>query len=394
MIREIGFATRAVITLFVWGAGGYVLNRFEYFLAFNDIDNIVGMIPFALVLVGAIGTTFLLWAKHTKRLIPISSVIALFVILSVVLFPTALIGNWWINTTSSNESETAPDLTVYFPFSEGSITAKLDGESELRLTNSLPILDGATALYPIYAAFTEAAYDEDVFSHNYVLCTNTRSAYEALISGERDVIFVAGASEQQIATAKAAGVELCFTPIGREAFVFLVGKNNPINNITYQQIRNIYSGKTARWATLGWREGGRIIAFQRPEGSGSQTGLQVFLRGLPVQVPQPLPNASLIGTNSLMNQVSIVWRGVQPAIGYSYRFFATTMYANPDTKLLNVDGVEPSIENIQSGSYRFIAVFYAVTNGKPEGNSKILIDWILSPQGQELIQKTGYVPLN
>jgi phosphate transport system substrate-binding protein len=140
-------------------------------------------------------------------------------------------------------------------------------------------------------------------------------------------------------------------------------------------------------------DGGRIIAFQRPEGSGSQTGLQAFLRGLPIQVPQPLPDASLIGTNSLMNQVSVEWRGVQPAIGYSYRFFAVEMYANPDVKLLSVNGIAPSIENIQNESYPFIGVFYAVTNGPPEGHSKLLIEWILSPQGQELIEKTGYVPL-
>ena len=68
------------------------------------------------------------------------------------------------------------------------------------------------------------------------------------------------------------------------------------------------------------------------------------------------------------------------------------MYANPDAKILKVDGVEPSVENIRNGSYPFAADFYAVTNGKPEGNTKLLIDWILSPQGQEIIGKTGYVP--
>ena len=264
----------------------------------------------------------------------------------------------------------------------------------MRLTSELPVLDGATALYPVYAAFAQAVYAEDSFSHDLVNCTNTRGAYEAVIRGERDIIFVAGASERQISAAKSAGADLRFTPIGREAFVFLVGKNNPINNITYQQIRNIYSGKTAYWNTLGWHEGGRIIAFQRPEGSGSQTGLQNIMGTLPIQVPQPLPDAGLIGTNSLMKQISAEWRGVQPAIGYSYRFFAVTMYANPDSKLLSVNGAEPSTENIRNGRYPFVADFYAVTKGEPDGNSKLLINWILSRQGQELIEKTGYTPLS
>jgi phosphate transport system substrate-binding protein len=94
-----------------------------------------------------------------------------------------------------------------------------------------------------------------------------------------------------------------------------------------------------------------------------------------------------------MKQVSVEWQGVQPAIGYSYRYYATTMYANPDVKLLKVNGMEPSAENIQNGSYPFVGDFYAVTNGEPEGNVKLLIDWILSPQGQTLIEQTGYTSL-
>jgi phosphate transport system substrate-binding protein len=393
MTKKVAIILRVAITTFVWITGACMLYKFEYVTAFNDIDNIAGMIPFALILIGTFGTTFILWTKHTKRYVPVKAVVTLLVILSVVLFPTALRGNWWINTAISDELQAEPDLTVYAPFSEGSKTAKLNEEVELRLSAYLPVLDGATALYPVYAAFAEAVYDEDVFMQDSILCTNTRSAYEAIISGDRDIIFVAGASKQQISAAKITGADLRFTPIGHEAFVFLVGKDNPVNNITYQQIRNIYSGKTADWGTLGWHEGGEIIAFQRPEGSGSQTGLQGIMGKLPIQVPQPLPDASLIGTNSLMKQISVEWQGSQPAIGYSYRYYATTMYANPDAKLLSVNGVEPSIENIQNRKYPFVADFYAVTNGEPEGNTKLLINWILSQQGQEIIEKTGYTPL-
>ncbi|MDR1328094.1 MAG: substrate-binding domain-containing protein [Oscillospiraceae bacterium] len=393
MIRKLGIILRAVVTLFAWGAGVYALYKFEYLTAFGDVDNIVGMLPVALALTGAAGTTAVLWMKRVRRLVPVTAAVALLVILSVALFPTALRGNWWINTTVPDGAEAVPDLTLYAPFSENSKTAKLDESSELRLAGDLPVLDGATALYPVYAAFAEAVYDENAFSQDKVLCTNTRGAYEAIIAGERDVIFVAGPSERQLAAARDAGADLRFTPIGREAFVFLAGKENPVNNVTYRQIRNIYSGKTAYWGTLGWNEGGRIIAFQRPEGSGSQTGLQAIMGELPIQAPQPLPDAGLIGANSLMKQISVEWRGVQPAIGYSYRFFAATMYANPGAKLLSVNGAEPSAENIRNGTYPFVADFYAVTNGEPEGGAKLLIDWILSSQGQEIIEKTGYAPI-
>lgn len=392
--KNIWIIIRVIITLAAWAAGGYVLYRFEYLKAFKDIDNVVGMIPVALAIVGAAGVTGILWMKHTKRFVPVSAAVALLVVMSVALYPTALRGNWWINAAVTDGQEMKPDLSLYAPFTEGSKTAKLDAKSTLKLDSDLPVLDGATAIYPLYAAFAEAVYNRDAFLQTQVLCTNTRNAYETIISGEKDIIFVAGASAQQAASARAAGVELIFTPIGREAFVFLAGKGNPVDNITVQQIRNIYSGKTADWKTLGWREGGRIIAFQRPEGSGSQTGLQNIMGKLPIQVPQPLPDNSLIGTNSLMQQISVEWKGVQPALGYSYRYFAKTMYANPDAKILKVNGIEPTIENIRDKSYPFSVDFYAVTNGEPTGNVKLLIDWILSPQGQELIAKTGYTPIN
>ena len=392
-IQTIKTIFRAALILFVWALGGYTLYRYEYIIAFRDIDNVIGMIPVALVLFIAVGITVILWIKIRKQHVPVVAVTLLLIILSVALFPVALRGNWWIGTSAPGGFESAPDLSEYAPFAVGSKTAKVDATPALQLVENQPALDGATALYPVYAAFAEAVYDEKTFSQNTVLCTNTRGAYEAIIAGERDVVFVAGASEQQIAAAKATGAELIFTPIGHEAFVFLVGKENPIDDITYQQIRNVYSGKTANWTTLGWRDGGKIIAFQRPEGSGSQTGLQKIMGALPIQVPQPLPDESLIGTNSLMKQVSVAWRGVQPAIGYSYRYYAATMYANSETKLLSVNSVKPSAENIQSGSYPFIVDFYAVTNGEPTGNTKLLIEWILSPQGQEIIEKTGYTPL-
>lgn len=384
---------KAFLFVFVYAVAAFIINKYEYLVALKDIDNLVGMVPVVLILIFTIGATYLLFAKHTKTNSHITITIAALVVIAVALFPTALRGNWWINPLTSNEAQAAPDLTVYAPFSKDSKTAKLGEKSSLQIRADMPILDGATALYPVYAAFAETTYDEKAYSPQKVLCTNTSGAYKSVINSERDIIFVATASQKQIEAAKQVGVDLKFTPIGREAFVFLVGKENPIDDISYQQIRNIYSGKTAHWRTIGWADGGNIIAFQRPEGSGSQTGLQGIMGKLPIQVPQPLPDASLIGTNSLMKQVSIKWNGVQPALGYSYRYYATTMYANPDVKLLSVNGIAPTEENIRNGTYPFIGDFYAVTNGEPKGNSKLLLDWILSPQGQEIIEKTGYTAI-
>lgn len=383
---------RLILALGVCGGGGAILHHYEYWVAFSQIDNVVGMLPLALVLVFVVGCCYLLLASHKNR-VPQALLAAGLVVAAGALFPTALRGNWWLFPTTVQAAQAAPDLTVYAPFSPNSQTAKLQEDSILHLTDSLPVLDGATALYPVYAAFAEATYDPAAYTPQLVQCTNTSNAYQAVIAGGRDIIFVATASQKQREAAKQAGADLHFTPIGREAFVFLVGTENPVESLSSQQLRNIYSGKTAHWSTLGWAEGGKLIAFQRPSGSGSQTGLEAMMGTLPIQVPQPLPDPSLMGTNSLMQQVSVRWNGVQPALGYSYRYYATTMYANPNVKLLHIDGVAPTPENIQSGAYPFVSDFYAVTRGAPQGNAKVLLDWVLSPQGQELIEKTGYAPL-
>ncbi len=387
-------AVGSLITAGVLAAGIYLLWRYEYLSQFFCVDNIVGLIPVALVVVAVLSVAALCFIPYRKATAPLSVALAVVFALSAALFPNALRANWWLDYGQVMTTDSQPDISVYEPFKEGSRLAALDEPSTLVLDEDLPRLDGAIALYPVYAAFAQAVYDEQAYSPDRVIMTNTLKAYSGVISGERDVIFVAGASESQMKEAEKAGAELVFTPIGREAFVFIVADGNPVDNLDYQQIKNIYSGKTAYWRTLGWEEGGRIIAFQRPEGSGSQTGIQGIMKDIPLVAPQPLPDRSLIGTNSLMQQITVTWKGVQSALGYSYKYYATEMYSNPSAKLLSIDGVAPTQENITDGSYPFVVDFYAVTNGQPTGNVRALIDWIISPQGQELISKTGYAPIN
>lgn len=370
-----------------------LLGKYDYFDNFHAVDNIVGMLPVAFIIVAILAANVVIWFKYLSLPKIYQYLAALVWLLTITLFPTALHGNWWLNLEIQTVAETKLDLSAFQPFSESPKLARLSEESELVLSENLPRLDGATGLFPLYAAFADAVFDPDVTTSDLVSVSSTRQAYEALFAGETDILFVVSMSNSQRQAAYEAGLELHETLIGREAFVFLAGAENPIDNLSFQQIQNIYSGKTAYWETLGWPEGGRIINFMRPDGSGSQSGLEHFMWRAPIQAPQPLPDPSLIGNNSLMNQVSLTYNGVQPALGYSYRFFATNLLPNPDAKLLSIDGVYPSLENIQNWSYPLIVNIYAVTVGKPNAEVKAFLDWILSPQGQSLVEKTGYAPL-
>ena len=388
MKRYIPPAVKSILTVIIAGLCIGVAGKLEYWQQLAYVDNLIGWAPFVLLLGITVMLITLVWKPHKTRMTWTIVLSVLTVLWGVLLVP-AVTGNWYSLAKEFPLAEQSP----YAPAADNIQTAQLPKPAALALAAPLPKLDGATALYPVYMSFANAVYANVEMAEDTVVCTNTPNAYRSVMQGACDIIFVAGPSQQQKRTAEEMGAELVYTPIGKEAFVFLVGKSNPISGLTQQQLKNIYSGKTAHWATLGWQAGGDIIAFQRPEGSGSQTGLQNMMGGLPIQKPRPLPDSGLLGQGSMMQQVSVEWQGVQPAIGYSYRYYANTMYPNADTKLLAIDGVYPSKETIRDGSYPFSANFYAVTNGQPTGNVKALLDWILSEEGQCLIEQVGYVPI-
>ena len=380
---------RIAVTAAAIAVCAVMLETYDYISRFGAIDNGIGMLPVILIATALACICVIVWLGKVARRTAICIALAVISVICFALYPNAVRGNWW-RVNNNGIAETEPDISVYAPFT-GSQTATLDAPASLRLDDDIPVMDGATALYPMYAAFAQAVCDENAYSEDLVRCTKTTGAYDALINGDVDVIFVLEPSAFQKKKAEEAGADLRLHKLGAEAFVFIVADENPVDDISYEQLQNIYSGKTSRWKTLGWEEGGDMIVFQRPEGSGSQTGLQKIMTDTPVAAPRPLPDDSLIGTNSLMRQVTVEWNGVHPALGYSYRFFAETMYPNPHAKLLKINGVYPSEESIRDGSYPFIMDLYAVTNGEATGNTKKLIDWAMSEEGKELIERSGYV---
>jgi len=291
------------------------------------------------------------------------------------------------------------DYQTYTPFTANSLAVSLDEEPSLHFAESdtLPKLDGATALYPVYAAIAQAVYPDTMADmepweiRKTVACSTTTNAYRHIVDGESDVIFVAGPSQEQEAYAAEHGVELVYTPIGREAFVFFVHPGNPIDSLTLGQIRGVYSGEVTQWDQLGVNGLGRILAYQRDEGSGSQTALQRFvMRDTPLMPAEKEDRVD--GMGGIVESVSS-YKNHRNAIGFSFRFYCTALMKGFAVKLLAVNGVEPTVENIENGAYPLASNFYAVTRSDADDNTLALLAWICSSQGQSLVEKTGYTPL-
>jgi len=284
------------------------------------------------------------------------------------------------------------NLYDYIPFHENSRTASSTIRSSFSLSGNVPRLDGATALYPVYASFVQAVYppaDYSEFSRGIVRCTQTQRAYQNLINGDVDIIFCAEPSNDQIARAAEKGLRFNMTPIGKDAFVFFVNKANRINNISSDQIRGIYSGTITNWGDVGG-ENNVIIPYQRPKDSGSQTILESIMGEVPIMEPQKENVVS--GMGGIVERVS-AYRNYVNAIGYSFLFFTTEMIRNEEIKLLSIDNIMPSKETIQSNQYVFSGTFYAITTGNESDTTKKFIEWILSNEGQRIIERVGYIPI-
>ena len=86
------------------------------------------------------------------------------------------------------------------------------------------------------------------------------------------------------------------------------------------------------------------------------------------------------------------YKNKSTSIGFSFRFYVERMIRNPDVKIIAIDGIAPTKENIKNGSYPIITPVYAVTyEGNTNENVYKLIDWMASDEGQYIIEETGYV---
>lgn len=360
-----------------------------------------------LVAAGAV-TLWLFLMMHIWKLFK-PKIRYIFVAAAVVVMVLATAGvevNRAYHNSIEEINEQGVNLALYEPLREDTLAASLNEPSTLKIVDNPLRLDGATALYPLYSAFAKATYSAAVLKEDadeggppdvvmpkkvdgIVACTNTDGAYRRLIAGQADMIFVAGPSSEQLQLAKENNVELNFTPIGREAFVFFVNAKNPVDGLSINDIQRIYSGEVKNWKTFGG-EKSSIRAFQRPENSGSQTALIRFMGDVPLMVPPKEDVAA--GMGGIISSVSS-YKNYPDAIGYSFLFFATEMVNDHKIKLLALNGIEPTRENVRNMTYPYAAEFYVVTAGTENPNAEQFIQWMLSDQGQYLVDRTGYTPL-
>ncbi len=259
-----------------------------------------------------------------------------------------------------------------------------------------PVIDGSTANHPllarIYQEVTGLPRQEAETLVRFDL-GSTGSIWERMLFdgyGAPDLLIVYEPPEEIKEQYAEQLKDLEIDPLGRDGLVFMVNAQNPVENLTVEQLRDIYTGKLTDWSQVGG-EAGEIRPFQRNADSGSQTlFMKLLMRGTqPMEPPKELFEGTMGG---LIDAVA-EFDGTGSAIGYSVYYYANLMYANPSLKLISVDGVAPENETIGNGSYPLTNDFYVVIRADTPADSPVraLRDWLLSDEGRRILEEENYV---
>jgi phosphate transport system substrate-binding protein len=279
-----------------------------------------------------------------------------------------------------------------------------------QITADYPATDGATSTIPLETMVVCVLYDipcdwVDGWETNsiaaeegdgadlltsLILHNTTHDAYMNLIDGLADLNLVATLpSDDELAAADEAGVELEAEAIALDGLVFIVNIDNPIESLTLDQIRDIYTGEITSWEDLGVDYDGPIAAYRRNRNSGSQELMDNLVLG---DTPMlDLPDMEIPTMGGTMNAVANDPYG----ISYTVYYYAIYMVPNENVRLVPIEGVEPTAATIGKRLYPLTSEVYAVVRADtPADSTAILLrDWMLSDDGQSAIAKSGYIPV-
>jgi phosphate transport system substrate-binding protein len=178
------------------------------------------------------------------------------------------------------------------------------------------------------------------------------------------------------------GVEIA---VARDGLSIYVNEENKISELTLEQLKRIYTGKSTNWKEVGGVDA-KIVLYGRENSSGTY----VYFKDNVLKGADFAPQTqTLPGTAAIVNAISKDKYG----IGYGGAAYAKGVKYCKVKKDALTPGYEPTLENVKSGKYPISRYLYWYLRNKPTGEIKKLVDFILSEQGQQIVTKVGYFPV-
>ncbi len=241
------------------------------------------------------------------------------------------------------------------------------------------VAKGSTTVLPISQACAEVFMDQNMDINISVQGGGSGVGIASITDGTCDI---GNASrpikDKEVATAKEKGVDVFTNIVARDAIAVAVHPSNDIDGLTLAQIKAIYTGEFSNWSQVGGSDS-EIVVISRDSASGT---FETF-NELALDDEKVRPDALLQASNSA---VATSVANTPGAIGY-----IGLGYVSEKVKAIAVDETMPSKETVNSGAYALARPLFMYTNGEPAGAVKEFIDFVMSEEGQKLVEENGYI---
>jgi phosphate transport system substrate-binding protein len=175
------------------------------------------------------------------------------------------------------------------------------------------------------------------------------------------------------------------TPVGFDAICLVVSSevyDSGVTSLTKDELKQIYAGDITNWEELGGPNMEMFVIGRKPGSGTRDTFVEIIMGSREAETP---------GTNfdpADSSEVKMAILRSDNAIGY----VGFSYIMRGDTKVLSIDGIQPTIENIKNGNYTLARKLYFITLGEPKSGAKAFIDYVLSADGQKIATENGFIP--
>lgn len=253
---------------------------------------------------------------------------------------------------------------------------------------------GSDTLVNVALAWAEAYIAEHPEIRLSVTGGGSGTGIAAMINGTVDIANASRAMKQkEIDQAQANGIDPVEHVVARDAIAVVINPENPVDQLTVQQIAAIYTGQITNWKDVGGNDH-PIVLTSRESNSGTYVYFleEVVREGAGDEEAFFSPDALLLPSSEV---ISLEVARNPNAIGYDGLGYVTEeqkmVAITPDA---SQPAVLPSIESVNAGTYAISRPLYMYTAGEPTDVVRAYLDWILGPEGQEIVQSLGFVPLS
>jgi len=232
---------------------------------------------------------------------------------------------------------------------------------------------GSTSVEPFAELLAEEYMSHHPQSHIYVQGGGSTAGIEAVMTSAANI----GMSSRNLIGDEK---KLYVVTIAKDAIAIIVNPKNPVQDLSLDQIRQVFSGNISNWKEVGGPSR-PIVLVTREEGSGTRESFQKFVMG-----KEDIDLGALVqDSNGAVRQVV---GSNHDAIGY-----ISLGLVNDQVKALKISGVDPNLTDIDRGKYTLVRPFLFVFKEEPKGEAKSFLEFVLSPSAQEVLLKEGLVPV-